>query len=188
MTYLLIYCLFIITHCVNEAEIKINDISPKLVEDIINDNFKECKKKPLISSDNNISSIFSNGNKIFEINTDNFIIEKDFSTNATRKFFLKYYDKNNKEIINLQSNQAYYYKKKKLILLIGDIHIKSIKDNIDIYTDCLIYDIDSDAFFNTHTTNIETKRTTINGTKLYLKRDLSHIKLSLNYIKYKYRL
>ena len=189
MTYLLIYyIIFTITTCVIEAGVKINDITTEFVEEIINDNFRECKKKPLISSNNNISSIFNNGNKLFEIRTDHTIIEKDFSGNTPKKFFLKYYDKNNKEIINLKSNQAYYYKKKNLILFIGDIHIKSITDNVDVYTDCLIYDIDNDAFFNTHTTNIETKKTKINGTKLYLKRDLSHMKLSLNYINHKYTL
>ena len=165
-----------------------SDINNVFVENIINDNFKEDKKKHLINSTNNVSSIFNNGRKIFEITSDNFIVEKDFSINVPRNFFIKYFDEDKKEIINLRANQVYYYKKKNLILFIGDIEFKEKTNGSEIFTDCLIYDIDSDAFFNTHTTNIETKNTSINGTKLYIKRDLSYMKLSLNYIKYKYKL
>lgn len=189
MTARYIYVIFFLINTYTcKAEVKISDITTAFVEGIINENFKECKNKPLISSSNNSSSIFNNGHKIFEITTENFIVEKDFTVNAPRKFFVKYFDKNKNEIINLKSNQVYYYKKKNLIIFIGDIQLKSIVSNSDIYTSCLIYDIDSDAFFNTHTTDIKTKDATINGSKLYIKRDLSYIKLTLNYIKYKHNL
>ena len=156
------------------SKINVKDINTENINAILNKAFSN-NKKDIIRSRNNILKIFINSKRIFEILSENGYIEDDYSVNFNTNVFVKYFKEEDleNEYIFLESNQLYYNKRDNLIIFLGNVHIKLYENDTDLYSECIIYDIDSDVFFNTHKNSLKLKDMDLEGDNLYLTRDLS---------------
>ena len=173
------FFLFIV-YCINFcfAEVKVENINEDFVSNLLNTVFKGVKKNFVLNTDSNKTNIFNKGKKLFEIETLNTIIEKDFSINSPQGIKLKVFDDSLKEIINIVCEQFYESREKHSLVFFGNVEINLLNYKTKITTDCLIYDFDSDVFFNVHKTDINIEdHTYINGISIFLKRDLSYLKV-----------
>ena len=160
------------------AEVRDTDITNSFVSSLLNSVFSDIKKNHVLYTNDNKTNIFNNGKRLFEVETPVTIIEKDFSINSPKGIKIKIFNDKSQEIINIVSEQFYENRKQHTLIFYGNVEINLLNYKTIITTDCLIYDSDSDVFFNTHKTNIVVdKNTIIDGISIFFKRDLSYLKI-----------
>ena len=152
--------------------------SHEYIRKMLDSFFSKLKDNHILNTDNNRTFVFNNGLKLFEIESTNGIMEKDFSINAPKGVYIKVFNSKAEEIININCEQFYHYKNYNTLLFMGKVEVNLIEYKTKVVTDCLFYDFDSDIFFNIHNTKFIIKEdTVIDGVDIYLKRDLSYLKI-----------
>ena len=153
---------------------KNNRVTEEQMNKILNDAFSE-NKTDYIRSKNNILRIFNRSKRIFEIVSEGTSIENDFSVNFNKNVFVKYFDE--KDLLNestfIESNQLFYDKKNNIIIFYGNVHVDFIVNHSELYTECIVYDLSSETFFNTHKCKIKLNNVELEGDNLYIKKDMS---------------
>ena len=151
-----------------------NRVTEEQMNKILNDAFSS-NKTDYLRSTNNILKIFNRSKRVFEIVSEGTSIENDFSINFNKNVFVKYFD--SKDLLNesmfIESNQLFYDKKNNIIIFYGNVHAEFYENNTELNTECIIYDIMSEVFFNTHKCRIKLKNVELEGDNLYLKKDMS---------------
>ena len=153
---------------------KNNRITEEQMNKILNDAFS-LNKTDYVNSKNNVLRIFNKSKRIFEIVSEGTSIENDFSVNFNRNVFVKYFDEKDllNESIFVESNQLFYDKKSNIIIFYGNVHVEFLENNSELNTECIVYDVSSDVFFNTHKCRIKLKNVELEGDNMYLKKDMS---------------
>ena len=175
MNALFLNLLFIISvSFLNIFSSNVKRINIEQMNKILNNAFS-VEKTDYVSSKNNILKIFNRSKRIFEIVSEGINIENDFAINFNKNVFVKYYDEGDilNETLFLEANQFYYDKKNNMLIFLGNVHAEFTKNNIELNTECIVYDIKSEIFFNTHNCIIKMKNVDIEGDNMYLKRDMS---------------
>ena len=97
------------------------NINEDFVSNLLNAVFKGVKKNFVLNTDSNKTNIFNKGKKLFEIETLNTIIEKDFSINSPQGIKLKVFNDSLQEIINIVCEQFYESRERHTLVFFGNV-------------------------------------------------------------------